>query len=116
MTAAAVLDSERMDHVFAALADPTRRSVVEQLGGGPAATGQLASAFDMALPSFMAHLDHLARSGLVTSEKHGRVRTYQLIPAGFDPAERWLDAQHRLWTTRLDQLDTYLADLQGDAR
>ena len=50
----------------------------------------------------------------MTSDKQGRVRTYQLVPAGLNPAERWLDAQHRLWTTRLDQLDAYFANLQGD--
>jgi len=105
---------ERIDGVFGALSDPTRRAVVEQLGRGPAATSQLASAFDMALPSFMAHLDLLGRSGLVTSEKKGRVRTYQLIPTGLAPAEHWLDAQHRLWSTRLDQLDTYLMTLKGE--
>jgi DNA-binding transcriptional ArsR family regulator len=112
-TTTAVLD-DRLDHVFAALADPTRRAVVEQLGRGPAATTALASAFDMALPSFMAHLDLLGRTGLVTSEKQGRVRTYQLVPTGLAPAEHWLDAQHRLWATRLDQLDTYLMTLKGE--
>ena len=114
MPAAALLDREDVDHVFTALADPTRRAVIEQLGRGPASTSVLASSFDMALPSFMQHLDLLTGSGLVTSDKQGRVRTYQLIPAGLAPAERWLDAQHRLWTTRLNQLDTYLATLQGD--
>jgi DNA-binding transcriptional ArsR family regulator len=116
MTATAVLDAERLDHVFTALADPTRRAVVEQLGRGPAATSQLASAFDMALPSFMAHLDLLGRSGLVTSEKQGRVRTYQLVPAGLSPAEHWLGAQHRIWSARLDRLDTYLTNLEGNPR
>lgn len=71
------------------------------------------SAFDMPLPSFMAHLDLLGRSGLVTSEKQGRLRTYQLIPTGLAPAEHWLDAQHRVWSARLDQLDTYLMTLKG---
>src|SRR6478752_6193602 len=97
MTTGAVLDADRLDHVFTALADPTRRTVLEQLGRGPAATTALASHFDMALPSFMAHLDLLGRSGLVTSEKQGRVRTYRLIPTGLVPAELWLDAQHRIW-------------------
>ena len=115
MTTTAVLD-DRLDRVFTALADPTRRAVVEQLGRGRAATSQLASAFDMALPSFMQHLDQLGRSGLVTSEKQGRVRTYQLVPTGLAPAEHWLDVQHRIWTARLDQLDTYLSNLDKDAR
>jgi DNA-binding transcriptional ArsR family regulator len=116
MTTAAVLDSGSLDHVFSALADPTRRAVVEQLGRGPAATSQLASAFDMALPSFMQHLDLLGRSGLVTSEKQGRIRTYQLVPTGLAPAEHWLDAQHRLWNARLNQLDSYLTNLERDPK
>ena len=103
-----------LDEVFLALADPTRRAVVEQLGRGTATTSALAGHFDMALPSFMAHLDLLGRGGLVTSTKQGRVRTYQLVPAGLAPAEHWLDAQHRLWSTRLDQLDTYLSTLEGN--
>ncbi len=108
------LIGDMVNDVFAALADPTRRAVVEQLGRGPAATGTLAGHFDMALPSFMAHLDLLGRSGLVTSTKQGRVRTYQLVPTGLAPAEHWLDAQHRLWSARLDQLDTYLTNLEGN--
>ncbi len=112
-TPTAAIDDGLTD-VFGALADPTRRAVVAQLGRGPAATSALAGHFDMALPSFMAHLDLLGRSGLVTSTKQGRVRTYQLVPSGLAPAEHWLDAQHRLWAARLDQLDTYLTNLEGD--
>jgi DNA-binding transcriptional ArsR family regulator len=97
-----------LDDVFAALADPTRRAVIQRLGQGPASTKELAADHDMALPSFMAHLDLLGRAGLVTSEKQGRVRTYRLDPTGLESAEHWLDSQHRLWSTRLDQLDTYL--------
>lgn len=103
-----------VDEVFHALADPTRRAVVEHLGRGPAATSELAGHFEMALPSFVQHLDVLSGCGLVTSAKQGRVRTYQLVPAGLAPAEHWLDAQRRLWTSRLDQLDAYLTDLEGD--
>jgi DNA-binding transcriptional ArsR family regulator len=109
-----VTRSAVLDEVFHALADPTRRAVVEQLGRGPAATSQLAGHFEMALPSFVQHLDVLSGCGLVSSAKQGRVRTYQLVPTGLGPAEHWLDAQRRLWTTRLDQLDTYLTDLGGD--
>jgi DNA-binding transcriptional ArsR family regulator len=104
-----------LDEVFRALADPTRRAVVEQLGRGPAATTQLAGHFEMALPSWVPPLEVLAGCGLLVSAKQGRVRTYQLVPAGLAPAEHWLDAQHRLWTARLDQLDTYLTDLEGES-
>lgn len=102
-----------LDDVFAALADPTRRAVISRLGQGPASTKELAADHDMALPSFMAHLDLLGRVGLVTSEKQGRVRTYRLEPAGLEPAEHWLEAQHRMWSARLDQLDAFLATTRG---
>jgi DNA-binding transcriptional ArsR family regulator len=102
-----------LDDVFAALADPTRRAVISRLGQGPASTKELAADHAMALPSFMAHLDLLGRVGLVTSEKQGRVRTYRLEPAGLEPAEHWLEAQHRLWSSRLDQLDAFLASTHG---
>lgn len=100
--------SEGLDLVFHALADPTRRSVVQRLGVGPAATSDLARPFPMALPSFIQHLDVLERSGLVTSRKQGRVRTYELVPTRLSVAQDWLAEQHELWTRRLDQLDEFL--------
>lgn len=97
-----------LDLVFHALADPTRRSVVERLGHGPAATSVLAEPYPMALPSFIQHLDVLERSGLVASHKQGRVRTYALVPGRIVDAQDWLAAQRDLWTRRLDQLDDFL--------
>lgn len=99
---------EPLDAVFQALSDPTRRQVVDRLGHGPAATTDLASGFDMALPSFIQHLGVLERAGLITSSKAGRVRTYRLVPDAFEEADDWLAGQRRLWTTRLDQLDAFL--------
>lgn len=96
--------------MFHALADPTRRSVVQRLGQGPVATSVLAEPFPMALPSFIQHLDVLERSGLVTSRKQGRVRTYELVPTRLDEAQGWLATQHDLWTRRLDQLDAFLTE------
>lgn len=100
------------DRLFRALADPTRRQVVERLGRGAASVSELAGGFDMALPSFVEHLKVLESSGLVRSEKTGRVRTYELVPGGLRPLEDWLSAQRRLWEQRLDQLDAYLLGLQ----
>ena len=100
-----------LDSVFQALADPTRLAVVERLGSGPASTSELARPFDMALPSFSQHLDVLERSGLVTSIKQGRVRTYRLTPAPLERAGTWLADQREHWTRRLDQLDAHLANL-----
>jgi DNA-binding transcriptional ArsR family regulator len=104
--------SEGLDLVFHALADPTRRSIVERLGVGPTATSELARPFPMALPSFIQHLDVLERSGLVTSRKQGRVRTYELVPTRLSDAQDWLAEQHDHWTRRLDQLDDYLHSTQ----
>jgi DNA-binding transcriptional ArsR family regulator len=101
-----------VDRVFHALADPTRRAVVERLCTGPAAVSELARPFKMALPSFAQHLDVLERCGLVRSRKAGRVRTYQLAPQKLQVAERWMATQRSLWERRLDQLDSYLKDLK----
>jgi DNA-binding transcriptional ArsR family regulator len=100
-----------LDRVFHALADPTRRAVVERLGGGPAATTELARPFAMALPSFTQHLGVLERSGLVTSHKQGRVRTYGLVRVPLEAAEHWMAVQRRTWERRLDQLDAFVRDL-----
>jgi len=99
-----------LGRVFQALADPTRRAVLERLAGGPAAMSELAQPFGMALPSFAQHLDVLEDCGLVRSSKDGRVRTYQLAPRPLKAAEGWLSRQRALWTRRLDQLDDYLKE------
>ena len=104
--------SSRVDEVFKALADPTRRQVIERLVSGPATTSELARPFDTALPSFMQHLAVLERAGLVVSTKQGRTRTYRLAPAGLDAAQGWLADQRRSWESRLDQLDAYLTTHQ----
>lgn len=103
-----------LEQVFKALADPTRRAVVERLGHGPAATSVLARNFDMALPSFVQHLRVLEDSGLVASEKHGRVRTYHLTPAPLRAAQDWLSEQRDLWERRLDQLDAHLKTMREE--
>lgn len=107
----AVREAE-LDQVFSALADPTRRAVVERLVSGPASTSDLAQPFAMALPSFTQHLGVLERAGLVTSTKVGRVRTFQLSAAGLAIADGWLAEQRRLWQRRLDQLDDFLLTLK----
>lgn len=101
-----------IDGVFRALADPTRRHVLERLSRSPASVSELAKPFDMALPSFLQHLRMLEGYGLVRSGKTGRVRTYQLVPKRMREAEDWLAKQRTLWNTRLDQLDSYLLDLK----
>lgn len=107
---AALQAPDGLDLVFGALADPTRRAVVERLGIGPGSTSELAKPFAMALPSFIGHLDVLVRSGLITSRKQGRVRTYELAPERLRDAEAWLAEQHAHWSRRLDQLDAFLLE------
>jgi DNA-binding transcriptional ArsR family regulator len=102
----------QLDCVFQSLADPTRRAVLERLGSGPATVSELAKPFSMSLPSFLQHLDVLEDCGLVKSRKTGRVRTYKLTPRPLKIAESWLEKERGIWSRRLDQLDSYLADLK----
>lgn len=108
--------TEPLDPLFRALADPTRRQVLERLSRSPASVTQLAEPFAMALPSFLQHLQVLEESGLVTSTKQGRVRTYRLVPRRLKLAEDWLSRQRQLWETRLNQLDDYLGKLKEQRR
>lgn len=101
-----------IDGIFRALADPTRRRVVERLNRSPASVSELAQPFDMALPSFVEHLKVLEGCGLVRSEKTGRVRTYRLAPEPLKLAENWLAEQRALWERRLDQFDDYVLKLK----
>lgn len=104
--------ARRLDRAFRALADPTRRRVIQRLARGPAPTTELAKPFRMALPSFLQHLDLLEDAGLVRSHKDGRVRTYELAPKRLRDAEQWLERQRTLWTARLDQFDAYVLTLK----
>ena len=103
---------QAVDQVFRALADPTRRHVLERLSRSPASVSELAEPFEMALPSFLQHLRILEDSGLVRSSKIGRVRTYKLSPKRLKAAEDWLSRQRSLWERRLDRLDAYLLELK----
>ena len=102
---------DNLDTTFGALADPTRRQVLEQLSRGPASVKELAAPFEMALPSFMQHLQVLERSQLVRSKKVGRVRTYHLVPQELASAGSWFKVQQELWEKRLDQFDRYVQEL-----
>jgi DNA-binding transcriptional ArsR family regulator len=97
-----------LDKIFHALADLSRRSMVERLSLGPASVTELARPFDMALPSVVQHLGVLESAGIVTSTKLGRVRTYQLVPAALAPAAEWIGRQRLPAEQRLDRLGAYL--------
>jgi DNA-binding transcriptional ArsR family regulator len=108
-----LIQSAAADAVFRALANPTRRKVLEQLSLGPATVSELAEPFDMQLPSFVQHLGVLEQSRLVRSSKRGRVRTYELAPERFTVVEDWLTARRRLWEARMDRFDEYVQQLEA---
>ena len=101
--------SPSLDQVFQALADPTRRGMVERLVRGPASVSELSRPLAMSLPAVMQHLQVLEAAGLVRSEKAGRVRTCRIEPSALRAAEAWITDQRTAWETRLDRLGDYLA-------
>src|SRR5215211_2262680 len=101
---------ETVDRVFLALADPNRRGIVERLSRGPASVSELALPLPMSLPAVVQHLQVLETSGLVRSEKVGRVRTCRIEPAALRPVEHWISARRSSWERRFDRLGDYLAE------
>lgn len=106
-------ESARLDLAFQALSDPTRRGMLARLSRAPASVSELASPYRMSLPAVMQHLQMLEASGLVRSEKVGRVRTCRLEPKALASAESWIAEQRALWEGRLDRLEDYLETLQA---
>jgi DNA-binding transcriptional ArsR family regulator len=101
--------SAALDLTFQALADPSRRSMVERLTRGPASVSELAKPLAMSLPAVVQHLQVLEASGLVSTEKAGRVRTCRIDPVALRNAERWISERRTIWERRLDRLGVYLA-------
>jgi len=99
---------------FQALGDPSRRAMVERLAIGPASVSELAKPLAMSLPAVMQHLAVLEQSGLVLSEKVGRVRTCRIDPNAISTAERWLNERRQQWEQRLDRLGVFLAQQDDD--
>jgi DNA-binding transcriptional ArsR family regulator len=102
-----------LDVVFAALADPTRRAVIAQLGRGPGTVSDLARPFTMTLPSFVKHIRSLEQSGLIRTTKKGRTRTCTLERERLALVANWLSEQGAIWEARTDRLEAFLAD-QGE--
>jgi len=103
-----------LDRTFQALADPTRRAIVERLTRAPVSVSELAKPLAMSLPAVMQHLAVLESSGLVQSEKRGRVRTCRVNPEALSLAERWISERRMEWERRLDRLGDYLASLKPE--
>jgi DNA-binding transcriptional ArsR family regulator len=99
---------EPLDLMFQALADPTRRHMVERLSRGPASVSELAAPFDMSLPAVVQHLKVLEHSGLVKTEKVGRVRTCTIDTGALSLAEKWINDRRIGWEKRLDRLGAFL--------
>lgn len=98
----------QLDRAFQALGDPTRRAIVERLAAGPASVSELAAPLPMSLPAVMLHLKVLEDSGLVASEKKGRVRTCRIQPAALSLAEQWVSERRLMWERSLDRLGAFL--------
>lgn len=110
-----LMDSNQpdLDLVFFAMADGTRRAVLQKLGEGPASVSDLSEPFDMALPPFMKHIKMLEKAKLITTRKVGRVRTCELNPDTYADLENWLHEQRRQWDSRYQKLDALLTQMKG---
>lgn len=108
--------SAQLDAAFAALADVTRRGVLEQLGRGDASITELATRFAMTLTGMKKHVGVLEEAGLVATAKVGRVRTCRLGPRQLDEVTAWIDGYRRMWSARFDELDLVIEDLKQKER
>lgn len=104
-------DSLQLDRAFQALADPVRRGMLARLSRGPASVSQLAEPFTISLPAVLQHLKSLEESGLVRSEKKGRVRTVRLEAETLSAAESWIAERRSEWEAQLDRFENYLQTL-----
>ncbi|HEY1143922.1 MAG TPA: metalloregulator ArsR/SmtB family transcription factor [Sphingomicrobium sp.] len=107
-------DSAKLDRAFQALADPARRGMLARLARGPASVSELAEPLEMSLPAVLQHLHALEQSGLIRSEKKGRVRTCRLQPGVLSTAERWLVDRRSEWEKRHDRFEDYVMELKSE--
>ncbi|HEU0030682.1 MAG TPA: metalloregulator ArsR/SmtB family transcription factor [Kofleriaceae bacterium] len=106
----------QLDAAFAALADATRRGVLEQLGRADASITDLAEKFDMTLTGMKKHVGVLEDAGLVATSKVGRVRTCRLGPRQLDEVTAWIDRYRRMWSARFDELDQVIEDMKQNEK
>lgn len=107
--------SDQLDLMYQALADASRRAMLDRLSQGPASVSELAQPLEMSLSAVMQHLQVLEASGLVSTRKEGRVRTCRIDFHAMGVAERWISQRRALWERRLDRLGEYLTANAGDA-
>lgn len=103
-----------IDRVFHALGDPSRRAIMEKLSRGPISVSRLAEPLDITLAAVVQHLQVLEESGLVQTEKIGRVRTCHIEPAGLSVAQQWIVDRRSMWEKQLDRLGDLLAEPDVD--
>lgn len=106
--------SDALDRMYSALADPTRRAVIAHLARGPASVSELAKPLKMTLPAVVQHLRLLEESGLISSRKVGRVRTCKIEPKKLDTAAAWIAKQRSLWEARFDRMDAFVLENGGE--
>ncbi len=107
-------DDVDLDAMFAALADPTRRSIVARLTRGDATVNELAEPFAMSVQAVSRHIQVLERAGLITRGRHRQTRPCRLEPDALRTAVDWIEDQRRLWSDRFDRLDQHLRTLQPE--
>lgn len=108
-----VMTTAQLDATFLALADPTRRAIIDRLALGDATVNELAEPFAMTLPAVSKHLKVLERCGLISRSRRAQFRPCHLETAALDAAESWIEENRRLWSGRFDKLDAHLRDIQN---
>jgi DNA-binding transcriptional ArsR family regulator len=106
------VDTDQLSATFAALADPTRRAILERLATGDATVGELADPFAMSLPAISKHLSVLERAGLVAKSRDGQRRNCRITATPMQGATSWLEAYRSHWEANLESLDAYLSGIQ----
>jgi DNA-binding transcriptional ArsR family regulator len=107
-----VIEDQRLDALFTALSDPTRRDIVARLSAGEATVKELAQPYAMSMQAVSQHIQVLERSGLISRGRHRQTRPCRLEPAALEAAASWIEESRRTWSQRMDRLETHLASLQ----
>jgi DNA-binding transcriptional ArsR family regulator len=110
----ATMETQRLDALFTALSDPTRRDIVARLSAGEATVKELAERYSMSMQAVSQHIGVLERSGLISRGRHRQTRPCRLEPAGLDAAVSWIEESRRTWSERMDRLENRLAQLQQE--
>jgi DNA-binding transcriptional ArsR family regulator len=109
-------EADTLSHVFSALADPTRRSILERLAQGEATVKELAEPFEMSLPAVSKHLKVLEHAGLITRSREAQWRPCKLDARPLQEASQWVDQYRHIWEARFDRLDQYLRELKNEEK